>query len=121
MHSAGFLQSNLPGEVVFRRSDSSSLQHRYHIQLIQYQIFMACVVTVYRHDIYINDGLGMGYPQCLQYIYTGMVNRLGSDTSNHNQLPSVAFAWVTDKSTSIKNFFEQRRELMEAWKWPLAD
>ncbi len=121
MRAPGFLQSNLLGEVVFWRSDSSSLQHRYQIQCRQYQKFMACVVTVNRHDIYINDGLGMGHPQCLGYKYTGMVNRLGSDIGNHYQLPSVAFAWVTDIPTSVKNFLEQRRELMEAWEWPLAD
>ena len=79
------------------------------------------MVTVNRHDIYINDGLGMGQTQYLRYIYTGMVNRLGLDTGNHYQLPSVAFAWVTDITTSVKKFFEQRRELMEAWEWPLAD
>ena len=82
---------------------------------------MACVVTVNKHDIYINDGLGMGHPQCLRYIYTEMINRLGSETGNHYQLPSVAFARVTEIPTFLKNFFEQRRELMEAWEWPFAD
>ena len=114
MHSAGFLQSNLPGEVVFRRSDSSSLQHRYHIQCRQYQKFMACVVTVNRHDIYINDGLGMCHPQCLRYIYTGMVNRLGSNTGNHYQLHSVAFAWVTDISNLHQKLLRAKKRANES-------
>ena len=70
---------------------------------------MAFVVTVNRHDIYINDGLGMGHPQCLRYIYTGMVNRLGSDTGNHYQLPSVAFAWVIDIPTSVKKILRAKK------------
>ena len=59
--------------------------------------------------------------QCLCHIYTRMVNRLGSDTGDHYHLPSVAFAWVTDIPTFVKNFFEQIRELIEAWEWPLAN
>ena len=70
---------------------------------------MACVVTVNRHDIFINDGLGIGQPQCLRYTYKGMVNRLGLDTGNHYQLTSVAFVWVTDIPTSVKKILRAKK------------